>query len=216
MKKLILLIVAILMFVSSYSQCKIQGTVTYFFNEFQGNKPDVGADVYVLDSIYMKKFNPLIYYDFDIAKSYKKLYENNFFLYNVAIARFKKIEGKKRYVTEIETLKMDLAKFEKNKNEAYNELVKYNAETKEKFDLLDKSNYTNFINASLSEKDVIKTKVNGSGNYEVNVNYGTYYVLIKSSGRQGLSISEINGKLFLEKVKLVSKSIADVSENFKL
>ena len=46
--------------INSYSQSKVSGTVTYLYNDYQGNKADVGASIYIIDSAAAGNwFNPI-------------------------------------------------------------------------------------------------------------------------------------------------------------
>ena len=68
-----------------------------------------------------------------------------------------------------------------------------------------------------NSKDVKKTVVDGTGNFVVKVNPGTYYVLIESNNRKGTSsMTEVSGKRYFTKVKVTSGEDVNVSTNFEL
>lgn len=56
---------------------KIHGVVTYFFNEYQGDKPDIGAKVYVVDSANCK-FDRDVAFRYDMASIGHKAGESDF------------------------------------------------------------------------------------------------------------------------------------------
>lgn len=51
MKKYLLTLLLGILSLPIFAQQKISGTVTYFFNEYQGNKADVGAQIFCIDSL---------------------------------------------------------------------------------------------------------------------------------------------------------------------
>jgi hypothetical protein len=53
---------------------KIFGVVTYFFNDNYGYKPDVGAGIYVIDSIKSPYFKPKTIDSIQIGSNYRYLY----------------------------------------------------------------------------------------------------------------------------------------------
>lgn len=56
---------------------KIHGVVTYYFNEYQGDKPDIGAKVYVIDSAKCK-FDKDVAFKYDLASISHKAGESDF------------------------------------------------------------------------------------------------------------------------------------------
>lgn len=46
---------------------KIHGVVTYFFNDYQGDKPDLGAHVYAVDSAKCPNYSAEISFQYDLA-----------------------------------------------------------------------------------------------------------------------------------------------------
>jgi hypothetical protein len=76
MKKLILLLMACPAFAFAQNNSSIHGVVTFFFNQYQGDKPDIGAGVFILDSTKAKRFNPLIVDSFIFGNSYRHIAAN--------------------------------------------------------------------------------------------------------------------------------------------
>lgn len=52
---------------------KIEGVVTYFFNKYQGDKPDLGAQVVVIDSAHARLFDNKVIDTFNLATGYRAL-----------------------------------------------------------------------------------------------------------------------------------------------
>jgi hypothetical protein len=62
---------------NTIKQERIYGVVTYFFNENFGNKPDVGAEIYVIDSENIPNFNYATvdsFYNVSIYRSFKRMW----------------------------------------------------------------------------------------------------------------------------------------------
>ena len=99
--------------------------------------------------------------------------------------------------------------------EFYGEMTKYNIETDEKFNELDKKvlySYSKIIN----KEDIITRTINANGDYSIPVKGGTYYVLFISKNRTGSSMSEALGQIYCEKIKIKESKTKDVSYNFDL
>ena len=82
-----LLLFGIILFGFSYktlAQSKVKGTLTYFFNKYQGNKPDTGAKIYVVDSSKALDFDYKIYYTFNTASIFRHIYNNSSFVFNTS------------------------------------------------------------------------------------------------------------------------------------
>jgi hypothetical protein len=61
--------------VNAYCQTgsSIKGVVTFFFNKYQGDKPDIGSDVWIVDSAAEKKYNEKLADSFYYANFYRGL-----------------------------------------------------------------------------------------------------------------------------------------------
>jgi len=221
MKKTIIILILFEIILFSLSnkilaQSKIKGTLTYFFNNYQGNKPDTGAEIFVVDSLKAPDFDYKIYYTFNTAITYRHIYNNSAFIFNDTKEIVAKYENKKKFKSYYDKNFELMKSNEKKMNESYAELVKIGAETEEKFNELDEKNYNNILKITLSNEHTINTIADGTGNYTFRLEPGTYYVILQSKGRQGLSISESQGLLHYYKVRLVEDKIIDISKNFKL
>ena len=163
-------------------QGSIFGVVTYFFNKNYGDKPDVGAEVYIADSTKITDFNLAIIDSFHYASFYRNIY-------------------------------LEYKSMGKVPDEIMERIKKYNPEDKLAFDSLDKSAAANIFKLKFA-KDVVKTVVDGSGNYSVKLKPGTYYVYIRSNNREGVSITESTGKVVCEKVIVKGGEDTNMSCNF--
>lgn len=165
-------------------QGSIFGVVTYYFNKNYGDKPDVGAEVYIIDSVKVPDFNLSVVDSFYYATFYKNLY-------------------------------LEYKSMGKVPDNIMKEVEKYHLDDKQAIDSLDKSASTNIFKILYSD-DVMKTVVDGIGNYSVKLKPGTYYVHIKSNNRKGMSMTEVMGKVKCEKVVVKDGGDINVSYNFGL
>lgn len=163
----------------------VRGVVTFFFNKYQGDKPDLGADVWAVDSAAAKGF------DLNLADTfhYANFYRN--------IAASYKSMGENPPVEVIDNL------------------ATWKGDDDEYFRQLDTRMYRQFA-AIKNNEDAPHTTVNASGEYSIPVNAGTYYVIIKSHNRTGLTVTEIGGKMFFGKVRVKAGQQKDVSIKFDM
>lgn len=214
MKKLIL-ILALLSISLGHSQAKIKGVVTYFFNDYQGNKPDLGATIVVVDTSQVKKFDYQLWNKYKNAKLYRHMYSNYKKIYDGYEHMYNETLNKKKRKEENEKYKAQMDDAQKYMNEYSKTLEKYDSETDEKFKNIDNSLFPMFFPFLTAEDPFIKTTVDGSGNYSINVKPGVYYVYIKSKNRTGLTVTDALGITYLEKIT-VKDNDKDVSTNFEM
>ena len=163
---------------------RIFGVVTYFFNDNYGDKPDVGAEVYIVDSVKIQDFNFATvdsFFNSNTYRSYKSMW-------------MQRPSQNKTLANIIEEAK------------------KYDLDRKG-FISLDERAAKN-ISKILENKNVKKSVVDGSGNYFFKVKAGTYYVYIKSKGRTGSNISEASGKIKCEKLIVKEDDDINMSYDF--
>lgn len=164
---------------------KISGVLTYYFNQNFGDKPDVGASIFVADSAMIPEFNFDEVLSFQSAIMYRKLLD----LYN----------QQNRPLPA-------LIQSQADKNKWAEKTV---------FDELDKISSRNITKFKNSDK-AIKALADGAGNYSIKVDPGTYYILIESNNRNGMTITEISGKIYLKKVLIKAGDEQNVSQSFGL
>lgn len=157
-----LLLILTITTINSFAQKgKIKGVVTYYFNQYQGDKSDIGAAVYIVDSAKCRSFDTEIPFQYELASIKNPKGDD---------AAFKSIDG------------------------------------------MNALNNQQIINSEY----VNTTTVDGSGNYSIDLPKGTYYILIQSKGRPGLSTSEVLGCIYYIKVRLNADQTKEVSHNFPL
>ncbi|MEA9413724.1 hypothetical protein [Flavobacterium sp. PL02] len=214
MKKLLFTILLLNISLFSFSQTSISGVVTYYFNQYQGNKPDVGASVIIIDSTKTKSFDYKLYENYHYGKSYQNIYFSSQLRYEKYLAAFKKTEGKKKYLEDNETFRKGMEDAKKDMENQMKQIALYNHETPEK----SAKNSTDLYMQLLKlDDDLPKRTVDGTGHYNLNINPGVYYIYIKSKNRTNrLDILELDGKIYIKKIKIAENENKDISKNFEL
>ena len=86
--------------------------------------------------------------------------------------------------------------------------------TEEDFEKLDRRTFT--IIRKIKSQTALKTTVDVNGNFSIMVPPGEYSILVISSHRTGLSISEIMGKFYHARLSVKAGGRTDFSRNFEL
>ena len=214
MKYIILCLLLILSY-NSFGQSKLKGTITYFFNNYQGDKADIGANVFVLDSVKAIGYDENLFNDFKSASSNKSIYDNYTSMYDGYAKETEKIKGKKKHQANYDYMISKMETYKKEMDIAYKHLLELNSDTSEKFKTLDTENYKNLFKITDLNKNTIKTIADGNGNFNLELTPGTYYVIIRSNGRKGYTISEVQGLLKVEKINILENKTAEVNSNFR-
>lgn len=213
MKKIILLFMMLAGLTMS-AQSKVSGVVTYYFNKYQGDKPDLGSKAVIIDSLNIDSEFYSLYQKYHYGTTYSgfiKRYET-FLLNDKNELNMKK--GKKKYADRVLYLEKEVEKSENKISEFKEQLKIYDVDTPEKLE--DVGNKLSKYTVQLNEKHQSKT-IDGSGNYSFdNISDGTYYVFLKSKNRNYLSIVEVSGQIYIEKVTLKGSVSKDVSKNFDI
>lgn len=218
MKNILFILVTLLIIGLSnkiIAQSKIKGTLTYYFNKYQGDKPDIGAKIYVIDTSKVQDFDYKIYYKFNTARTYRHIYNNDLYLYTLSEASAKKYKNKKRFKEFYDRDLLQMEQSKKSMDDSYNELVKVGAETEEKFNDLDKLNFKNILKITLTNEYTLKTIADGIGNFSLDVDPATYYVIVQSKGRTGLSVSDGLGIIYYENITVGENKTVNISNNFR-
>ncbi len=188
------------------TQCKtepaeVTGVVTYFFNNNLGDKPDIGAKVYLLENT--NKINHSSLDSFLTISVDKKNYKDLQDLKEMDI---------KLSALGIPTAKESLQMRADESEKVLKRLTLFNAETEEKYHLLDSRSNEQFL--ELISKSNMQTTVDGSGRFYIKVPPGEYTTLIVSNGREGNSITTIGGLISLDSIKLSSGEKKEINHAF--
>ena len=170
--------------VEKIKEGQISGVITYFFNDNYGDKPDIGAQVFIIDTLQIKNFNVNTVDSFYYGKTYRSLYE----FYNA--------KGKKR----------------KMPDNILEQVKKYGVESKEQYESLDYRTAKELM--KIKNSNALKLVVDGNGKITSAIRPGIYYVLIISNNRKNISVTEISGKYKLEILKIKSEETNNFSTNF--
>tara|TARA_B110000037_G_scaffold150066_1_gene169288 strand:- start:1118 stop:1546 length:429 start_codon:yes stop_codon:yes gene_type:complete len=132
MKKIIFTLLFASLTITGYSQTKISGVITYYFNEYKGYKPDIGASVILIDSSKVTGFNYKLYEKFYYGKSYQDLYFGAIELYENFSSDLKKIKKGKKYDEDRKTFKWAMKQAQESMERNKKQLVKYEYDTSKK------------------------------------------------------------------------------------
>lgn len=197
MKKILLISIIALMAASCTQEPgTVTGVVSFFFNKYQGYKPDIGAKVYVTlencDSIddYLRA------YDAKTGIELNKYYIEEFKSYGEKENK-ETIDDLNKSITYKQEILNSYAKdtttFKQNEEKAYRILSKIT-----------------------SNKDTYKTTVDGVGNFTIDVPPGKYNVLIISVGRTKVNLLEVGGQLMIKSTEVKSKAKSNIDVKFEV
>jgi len=218
MKKIYILFFVLIPIIGISQNATISGVVSYFFNENIGDKPDIGAKVYILDSIQNPKFDYDLYKNFHNAQFYKSLY-NSYLAIKAQNDELLNIYGnKKRYAIQKESAMKQKVDIQKDLDDYFAKMTEYGVETNTKFEVLDKKTFESYypmINDKDNENVMLKT-IGATGDYSFSIKPSTYYIFIVSKNRTGHNMSDIMGKIYCKKIIIKEGQSKDVSNNFEV
>lgn len=164
-------------------ECNVKGVVKYEYNDYVGYKIDEGAEIYVLSK---QKADSI---DIQIWQEYEKLAKN--------YMRYLKYKNDDDFSSLDEATICRFAGFSTSSKSVL-----------DKYDKKCFHQYCYFVeNAEYIEV------VDGSGKYSLKLPYGEYFILAKSKNRERPLVSELTGRILIEKIT-VNKPTKIVSFDF--
>ncbi|UAY51286.1 hypothetical protein [Ferruginibacter albus] len=218
MKKLLVIIVFFIPSLGFGQTANLSGVVTYFFNDNFGNKPDIGADVYIIDSSLAT---------FIDIKSYDSLMKGKYFvsIYDRLIILKISCDGlideyklhAKKNKEKIDSLKQVSDSISLQVNKTSDSALLYGCYTgRYRATYLDTKIFEMKMDIERLKDNFIVTNVDGNGSYSANIPLGTYYVYMQSKNRKGLGSSEIGGMIYLKKITVKNTISKTISHNFDI
>lgn len=177
--------------VAKVQNCEVNGVVTYFYNKFFGNRPDVGATVKLIkvEDLDTTKFNHTAYSYYKWNRSAAAAYWEFYNKYGQSEAD--RSIGK---IYDFQKANWD------NYDAICDTLGAVQLELAMIFNETDKNyNY--------------EAVVDGTGAFKLIVPYGEYYAYIKSENRKGIFMPEMVARFELRKIK-IDKPNYILKENF--
>ena len=177
--------------VAKVQNCEVNGVVTYFYNKFFGNRPDVGATVKLIkvEDLDSTKFNHTAYSYYKWNRSAAAAYWEFYNKYGQSEAD--RSIGK---IYDFQKANWD------NYDAICDTLGAVQLELAMIFNETDKNyNY--------------ESVVDGTGAFKLIVPYGEYYAYIKSENRKGIFMPEMVARFELRKIK-IDKPNYILKENF--
>lgn len=164
----------------------VSGVVTYYFNEYQGDKPDIGAKIYItkknIDTLMLGLFCARTERLITTIKRDKNNNLNDVEYYNelANIERDKSIESLQASINRITD------EYKMNKDSLLNEAW--------------------FLYRRISDdENTFSTTVDAVGRYQLKVTPGKYNIIVISKGRQDLNFLELRGKMIIETLEVKDK-----------
>ena len=177
--------------VAKVQNCEVNGVVTYFYNKFFGNRPDVGATVKLIkvEDLDSTKFNHTAYSYYKWNRSAAAAYWEFYNKYGQSEAD--RSIGK---IYDFQKANWD------NYDAICDTLGAVQLELAMIFNETDKNyNY--------------EAVVDGTGAFKLIVPYGEYYAYIKSENRKGIFMPEMVARFELRKI-IIDKPNYILKENF--
>lgn len=189
---------------------KLSGVVTYYFNENYGDKPDVGAKIYIInrDSAKVNFIKQFVKdkRSIDIGESYQGLKETKKSLiesYKSSLNKpyYSKIE-KEEFRKKIEELEMEITQIP-NIDTSFTRGFEVTADSAFRQIYFLQSNSKVFI-------------ADGAGAYSSNLKPGNYYVLIVSNHREGRTLADYDGQIAFSSVVIESDKETTANAQFTI
>jgi hypothetical protein len=212
MKKIILIVILFTSFLSN-SQSKLSGVITYYFNEYQGDKPDIGSKIYVIDSSRVNQQDlKILKLYLNTSKFQNELlkFKSNYEVESIAYTMAKTYDPKGAdgyYIPRLKNIQSDI-------DDVKSHLQKFGFKEENEISYLDSK--AKMIIENIKSNATITKTIDATGGYSCNLKPSTYFILIKSNNRQSLTSTENDGNLFFKGIKLKTNSEIDVSYNFNI
>lgn len=177
--------------VTKVQNCEVSGVVTYFYNEFFGNRPDVGATIRFIkvEDLDSTKFNHIAYSYYKSKRSSAAAYWEFYSKYGQS---------------EADSAIGSIYDFQKANWDNFEAICDTLAAVQLNLALI--LNETN-------KKYNYEAVVDATGAFKMTVPYGSYYAYITSNNRKGIFMPEMVARFELEKIKL-NKPNYILKENF--
>lgn len=202
-------------FISKAQTANINGVITYYFNEYQGDKPDIGSKVYIAKADDSKS---LLFYNsvdsFFVIHALTYLQKDKEVQWQKELKMVNKYKGKKKHQEEYEKYQKMADESKRDLDNYTKKLLTYRVESAT---MMGMSIAASMKLTQFKEAAYKTTTVDGVGNYSFKVEPGKYLLIIISNGRTSLSsFLESSGKIFMKKVEVKENDTENISYNFTL
>ncbi len=196
------------------AQTSVSGIITHAFNSNAEGKPDAGAKIYLLkyegDNINLYES----IYTFLSAKKLRALNNDVSRLITLYSDSANVVKHQKRFEEKYTAFQNTIAKIKAEEANRLAILQKINAETNEKFDILDKKTAKDISQAKLKSLDM-RIIADAGGNFSINnKSPAPYMILCISNNRTGFTTTEASGKVFVKLVDLKEGESVKVDYKF--
>ena len=200
MKKLLLVLMAVVLFTACKKEpVEVAGGVTYYFNKYQGDKPDTGA------KIYLTKIN------IDTLVTALSCGQTELLLSQTKEAQeaTRELKGTEYYDESVYLAGED------NIKQLQLELTNIAGKYKMDKDTLALRAYL-MRNRIFNDKNTVTATVDATGRYSLKIEPGKYNVIAVSNGRNDLNLLESSGSMLIETIEVKDKTGANKDFRFGL
>jgi hypothetical protein len=192
----------------------VTGTITHAFNANAAGKADAGAKIYLLKyeadivSLYTTINN------FLTAKNLRNLNNDVSRLITLYKDSAGEIKSQKKYEAKYIGYQNTIAKIKTDEAERLTTLKNLDAETNQKFELLDKRTAKEISQAKLKASE-LKVNAGADGNFSIKDKpIGQYVILVISNNRTGFTTTEASGKVFVKILDVKEGEPINVTNKF--
>jgi len=196
---------------------KLSGVVTYYHNDYLGDRPDLGAKVILLDSSQISNQAIETISEFMIIKEY----QSQLLSYQLMIVGTQETvdfyshkRRRKKHKAELEESEQMLNRFRGEELELKSKLAEFGVDSEDKFRAKD-IEVSNILFAINRIRDAKRAAVDAIGKYELELQKGKNYLFIVSNNRTQLNLSENEGMLFFKTINILKDEDKFVNHNFK-
>ncbi len=203
---------------------KLSGVVTYYFNANYGDKPDVGAKIYIANRNDVDSSKVTAIEKYIAAKIYMRIIEQNMTMITLDSSvlqsdndflksPYSSADQKERYKNAIANRQKDIAGNQINIEKNWTRLKEIKINSEKDYDHLSELASAQVMDFKISKYSQ-SFIADGAGSYSTNLTPGKYFVLIVSNHREGHSSAELLGQLKFNHETVESEKEVTSNANF--
>ncbi|MFC4261848.1 hypothetical protein ACFOWM_03070 [Ferruginibacter yonginensis] len=195
------------------AQTSINGTITHAPNANAVGLIDAGSKAYAIkyqgDAVALYEAME----NFLLAKKYRKINSNIGRIITIYNDSAKVVKGKKQYEATYTRLQNTITQINVETNERNAKLQSLQAETNAKFEVFDQQTAKALSQLKLKAGDN-RAIADATGNFTLKVTPDKYIVLLISNNKNGLTTTEVSGKVFVQLVEVKEGETITINHKF--